>query len=75
MGSRRDELRNAAGLILKLCVIVAVQDLKISFYMQILVPPHFWLMPPHFNCSGDGTVFHEEKKNKIAQSERKTNTV
>ena len=26
-------------------IILAVQDLKISFYMQILVPPHFWLVP------------------------------
>ena len=32
-------LRNAAGLILKLRKIVAVQDLKISFCTQILVPP------------------------------------
>ena len=54
-GCRRNELRNAAGLILKLRKIVAVHDLKISFYMQILVPPHFWLVPPHFVCSGDGT--------------------
>ena len=41
MGRRRDELRKAAGLILKLRIIVAVQDLKISFYKQILVPPTF----------------------------------
>ena len=39
MGRRRNELRNAAGLILKLRIIVAVQDLKIIFYMQILFPP------------------------------------
>ena len=24
--------------------------------MLILVPLHFWLMPPHFICSGDGTA-------------------
>ena len=25
--------------------------------MQILVPPpHFWLVLPHFVCSGDGTA-------------------
>ena len=48
-------LRNAAGLILKLRKIAAVQDLKISFCTQILVPPPFWLVPPHFVCSGDGT--------------------
>ena len=41
MGRRRNELKNAAGPILKLRVIVAVQDLKISFYMQILMPPTF----------------------------------
>ena len=32
-------LRNVAGLILKLHKIVAVQDLKIGFCTQILVPP------------------------------------
>ena len=31
--------RNVAGLILKLRKIVAVQDLKISFWTLILVPP------------------------------------
>ena len=41
MGRRRIELRNAAGFILKLRIIVAVQDPKISFYKQILVPFHF----------------------------------
>ena len=38
MGRRRNELKTAAGLIFKLRLIVAVQDLKISFYKQILVP-------------------------------------
>ena len=41
MGRRQNEPRNAADLILKLRIIVAVQDLKISFYVQILVPPTF----------------------------------
>ena len=41
MSLRQTELSNAAGLILKLRIIVAVQDLKISFYMQILVPLTF----------------------------------
>ena len=51
-------LRNAAGLILKLRKIVAVQDLKISFCTQILVPPPLlarapplrllWQPPSHF---------------------------
>ena len=45
MGRRRNELRNAAGLVSKLRKFVAVQDLIISFYTQkvqfILVPPHF----------------------------------
>ena len=45
MGHRQNELRNAAGLILKLRVNVVVQDLKISFYMQILVPPTFGNCP------------------------------
>ena len=45
MSCRRNELRNAADLILKLRIIVAVQDLKISFYSQILVSPYFWLVP------------------------------
>ena len=43
MGRRRNELRNAAGLVLKLRIFVAVQYLIISFYTQkvqfILVPP------------------------------------
>ena len=61
MGQRRNELRNAAGHVLKLRIFEAVQDLIISFYTQkvqfILVPPspRFWLVPPHFVCSGDGT--------------------
>ena len=55
MGHRQDEPRNAAGLIFKMRIIVAVQDLKINFYVQILVPPYFWLVLPYFVCSGDGT--------------------
>ena len=47
MGRRRNELRNTAGLVLKLHIFVAVQDLIISFYSRkvqfILVPP-----PPAF---------------------------
>ena len=58
MGCRQNKLRNAAGLIiLKLRIIVAVEDGKISFYMQILVHSHFWLVLPHVVCSGDGTGF------------------
>ena len=41
MGCRWNELRNAAGLILKLRIIVVEQDMKISFDKQILVPFHF----------------------------------
>ena len=41
MDRRRNELGNAAGLILELLIIVAVQDLKISFYKQILESPTF----------------------------------
>ena len=55
MGQRQNERRNADGLILKLRIIAAVQDLKISFYMHILVPFYFWLVPSHFVCSGNGT--------------------
>ena len=55
MGHRQNEPCNAAGLILKLRIIVAVQDQKNSFYMQILVPLYFWLVPPHFFRSSDGT--------------------
>ena len=55
MGSSRNKLRNVAGIILRLRINVAVQDLKISFYMKILVPPYFWLEPPHFVYSGEGT--------------------
>ena len=41
MGHRQNELKNAVGLILKLHIIVVVQDLKISFCKQILVPRTF----------------------------------
>ena len=41
MGRRRNDRKNAAGLILKLRIIGAVQDLKIRFCMQISVPPTF----------------------------------
>ena len=27
------------------------------FYMQILVSPYFWLVPPHFVCTGEGTGY------------------
>ena len=57
MGRRQNELKNTAGLVLKLRIILAIQALKISFYKQILVPAHFWLVPPHFASSGDGTDF------------------
>ena len=43
MGRRQNELGNAAGVVLKLRIFVAVQDLIINFYTQkvqfILVPP------------------------------------
>ena len=45
MGRRGNKSRNAVGLILKLRVIVAVQDRKNSFYMQILVLPTFGWYP------------------------------
>ena len=57
MGLRRNELKNVADLILELRVIVAVRsENQFLQYMQILVPPHFWLVPLHFICSGDGTA-------------------
>ena len=43
IGRRRNELRNAAGLVSKLRIFVAVQDLIISFYTQKV---QFILMPP-----------------------------
>ena len=55
MDRGQNKLRNASDLILKLRIIVVVQDLKVSFYIQISVPPpRFWLVLPHFVCSGDG---------------------
>ena len=62
-------IRNAAGLIvyqdknaefLKLRILDAVQDLKISFCMQKFIlfcapPPQFWPVLPHFVRYGDGT--------------------
>ena len=60
MGRRQNELGNAAGLVLKLRIFVAVQDLIINFYTQkvqfiLMPPPRFWLVPALFVCSGDGT--------------------
>ena len=48
MGHKQNELRNAADLIFKFGIIVAVQDLKISIYKQILVPPTFGKCPLTF---------------------------
>ena len=45
MGRGLNELRNAAGFVFKLRIIVAVQDLKISFYTQISVLPTFGWCP------------------------------
>ena len=41
MGHRQNEVKNAARPIFKLRIIVAEQDLKISFYMQVLEPPPY----------------------------------
>ena len=71
VGCRRNKLRNAAGLIglffldmntelLELRVLVAVEDIKISFICKSSVyfrAPHFQLVPLYYVCSGDGTVF------------------
>ena len=39
-------------------IIVAEQDLKINFCMQILVPSHLLASAPsHFVCSGDDTDY------------------
>ena len=69
MGRRRNELRNAAGLILKLSIIVAVQDLKISFDKQILLPPRFWLVPFCFIYSGDGTALSALVKQSVLEND------
>ena len=48
MGRRRNDLRNAAGLVLKMRIFVAVKDLIISFYTQKVhfsTPPAFGLCP------------------------------
>ena len=61
-------IRNAAGDIFfldmkteffTLRIFVAVQDLKISFYMQkfgLVCPPPLSASASHFACSGDGTA-------------------
>ena len=48
MGQRQNDLRNAAGLVLKMRKFVAEQDLIISFYTQKVnfsAPLRFWLVP------------------------------
>ena len=54
MGHGQNELRDAAGLIFKLRIIVAVQFKDQSLYANFSAP-QFWLVPPHFVCFGDGT--------------------
>ena len=57
MGRRRNELRNAASFILKLRIIVVAVRYEDQFlYANFSAPPHFWLVPPHFICSGNGTA-------------------
>ena len=71
MDRGRNKLGNAFGLIgllfldmntelLKLRILVAVQDLKISFCICkiqfSLVPPHFQFEPPQYVCFGDSTA-------------------
>ena len=40
-GPKAKRVRNTAGLVLKLRIVVAVKNLKISFNKQILMSPHF----------------------------------
>ena len=54
MGRRRNELRNVAGLISKLRIIVAIRS-EDPLLCAKFSAPHFWLVPPHFICSGYGT--------------------
>ena len=35
----------------------SITDVISAALRSILVPPHFQLVPHHFVCSGDGTVF------------------
>ena len=48
MGRNKNELRSAAGLILKLRIVCSRTIWRLVFYLLILVPLHFWLLPPHF---------------------------
>ena len=59
MGHRQNELRNAAGLVLKIAHNFNHTRSEDQFYTQILVHPYFWLVPPHFVCSGDGTAHNK----------------
>ena len=62
MRRRRNELRNAACLILKLRVIVVVRSEDRFLYANFSAPTQFWLVPPHFICSGDGTAHNPHGK-------------
>ena len=69
MGRRRKELRNAADLILELCIIVAVRSENQFIYANFSAPlPHFWLVPPHFICSGDGTAREEPPERRLLKT-------
>ena len=57
MGRKRNELRNVADLILELRIIVAVWFEDQFLYSNFSAPPHFWIVPPHFICFGDGTAY------------------
>ena len=54
MGCKQNELRNAAGLILKLRIIVAVRSKDQSLYAKFSAPS-LLASAPHFICSGNGT--------------------
>ena len=51
MCRRRNEQRNAAGVILKLRIIVAVR-FEDQFLYANFSAPHFLLAPPQFICTG-----------------------
>ena len=57
MGRKRNELRNAASLILKLRIIVAVRSEDRFLYANFSAPPPLLASAPHFICSGNATVY------------------
>ena len=74
MGRRRNELKNAACLILKLRIIVAVRSEDRFLHANFSASPHFWLVEVESRTQGSRprTQKQSEAKAKDSLSEYRT---